>query len=222
MRLICHTSVSDAEAGREEQHARELEQGQRERTSANTGLEQRPHLAGLEQKAKAEVIDAAVVADDGEVLGLGPLREGTDEVLGDAAEAEAADQPVGNVSARAGKVRRPLRLRCRRECARTECFRQECPSPRPQLRQRPCWRTCWPERSPAALLVSAASTCDLPNLSCLRAKRRTRGWRGRALAELREQRERNISESAALHAEERSLLPRWEAAEAIQGTSVGN
>ena len=48
-------------------------------------------LALLEQQADAKIIDAGVVADDGEVL-RALAADGSDQVFRDAAEAEAAHQ----------------------------------------------------------------------------------------------------------------------------------
>ena len=63
----------------------------------------RDHLADLprpQQQAEAPVVDAAVVGDDRQVLDAA-AHEGRDQVLGDPAEAEAADdegRTVGDVA----------------------------------------------------------------------------------------------------------------------------
>ena len=51
------------------------------------------YLARLEEETEAEVVDAAVVGDDGEVLDAGGAQR-ADQLLGDAAQTEAADQPI--------------------------------------------------------------------------------------------------------------------------------
>ena len=53
-------------------------------------------LAILEEKADAEVVDAGVVADDGEIFGAF-AADGSDQIFGDAAEAEAAHEDGGAV-----------------------------------------------------------------------------------------------------------------------------
>src|SRR6267378_1595112 len=53
-------------------------------------------LALLEQKANAEIVDARVVADDGELLGAF-AADGGDEIFRDAAETEAAHENSGAV-----------------------------------------------------------------------------------------------------------------------------
>ena len=53
-------------------------------------------LTLLEQQTDAEVIDAGVVADDGQVFGAFATDRG-DQVFGDAAKAEAAHQDGGAV-----------------------------------------------------------------------------------------------------------------------------
>ena len=56
---------------------------------ADVGGDHLLDLPGLEQEAEAEVVDAGVVGGDGEVLHTA-VADGGDEVLRDAAEAEAA------------------------------------------------------------------------------------------------------------------------------------
>ena len=65
---------------------------------ADVGRDHLPDLARLQQDADAEVVDAGVVADDGEVLRAARVQRG-DQVLGNAAQAEPAHQDrraVGN------------------------------------------------------------------------------------------------------------------------------
>jgi hypothetical protein len=54
------------------------------------------YLARLEEEAEAEVVDAAVVGDDGEVLDAGGAQR-ADQLLGNAAQTEAADQPISRI-----------------------------------------------------------------------------------------------------------------------------
>ena len=54
-------------------------------------------LAILQEDADAEVVDAGIVADDGEILGAF-AADGSDEVFGDAAEAEASHEDRGTIS----------------------------------------------------------------------------------------------------------------------------
>src|SRR5207245_1259546 len=56
---------------------------------AHIGGDHLLHLAGLEQQAHAEIVDAGVVADDREALNAAVLERG-DEILRDSAQAEAA------------------------------------------------------------------------------------------------------------------------------------
>jgi hypothetical protein len=67
--------------------------GQASRDTAGVGVGW--YLARLEEEAEAEVVDAAVVGDDGEVLDAGGAQR-ADQLLGDAAQAEAADQPISS------------------------------------------------------------------------------------------------------------------------------
>src|SRR5205807_2719757 len=73
----------------------------------------RDHLAdlpGLQQQAEAPVVDTGVVRDAGQILHPA-LDERVDEILGDAAEAEAADderRAVGDVAHRITRGRNDL------------------------------------------------------------------------------------------------------------------
>ena len=55
-----------------------------------------PDLLMAQQQAEAEIVDASVVADDGQVLHLGG-EEAADEILWDSAEAESPDDQLGAV-----------------------------------------------------------------------------------------------------------------------------
>ena len=49
-----------------------------------------------QQQAEAEVVDARIVADDGQVFDLGG-EEAADKVLWDSAEAETSDEELGSI-----------------------------------------------------------------------------------------------------------------------------
>ena len=78
----------------------------------DVGRDHLPDLAGLEEHAQPLVGGAAVVGDDGQVLHALAVQGG-DEVLGVAAQAEAADQQGGAV----GDVGHGRRRRWRRPCS---------------------------------------------------------------------------------------------------------
>ena len=56
---------------------------------ADIGRDHLPDLAGLEQNAEAEAVDAGIVGDDGQIL-CAALAHRLDQDLGNAAQAEAA------------------------------------------------------------------------------------------------------------------------------------
>ena len=73
---------------------------------ADVGRDHLAHLARSQQQADAEVVDAGIVADDGEVLRAAAMQRG-DQVFGNAAQSEAAHHDRGAV----GDDRAPPRRR---------------------------------------------------------------------------------------------------------------
>jgi hypothetical protein len=76
---------------------------------ADVGADHLPDLAAVEQLAEPPAVDAAIVADHGEALDAA-LDDGVDQVLGDAAQAEAAGDDGHVVVQEAGERRRRIRM----------------------------------------------------------------------------------------------------------------
>src|SRR5262249_37070032 len=76
---------------------------------AHVGRDHPLDLLGLEQKAQARAVDARVVGDDGEILHPG-LADRLDQLLGDAAQAEAAGADQHAVLEQAGERRLGVRI----------------------------------------------------------------------------------------------------------------